>query len=340
MKRSFEELIGWLGRENEFPHGAIPADRHRHRSARRLHARERRRGRHRDHRHRHADQPGGEGLNEQRRSRKGHESRHDVTSESDSSERLHRGDERSCRPARSIWPSPIRRSTSATTTTSTTTARSDDALPRLVAAVDRRRSHRVLKPTGTFWLAIGDEYAAELKVIVQHELGLHAAAAGSIWYYTFGVNCTTEVQPLARPPVPLRQGREAVHVQRRRADPRPLGPAARLRRQRAPTPSGRLPDDTWILRPQDLPDGFHRRRRHLVLPPRRRHVQGAGRLPRLPDARAAPRPHHPRVQQPGRRRARPVRRQRHDAGRREEARPRVPRLRALARLREARRRSG
>ena len=31
---------------------------------------------------------------------------------------------------------------------------------------------RVLKPNGTFWLAIGDEYAAELKVMLQREHGL------------------------------------------------------------------------------------------------------------------------------------------------------------------------
>ena len=28
-----------------------------------------------------------------------------------------------------------------------------------------RQVHRVLKPAGTFWLAIGDEYAAELKLM-------------------------------------------------------------------------------------------------------------------------------------------------------------------------------
>src|SRR5436305_13099638 len=48
---------------------------------------------------------------------------------------------------------------------------------------------RVLKPTGSFWLAIGDEYAAELKVIFQKELGF-TCRSWVIWYYTFGVNCT------------------------------------------------------------------------------------------------------------------------------------------------------
>src|SRR5262245_21427271 len=31
---------------------------------------------------------------------------------------------------------------------------------------------RALKPSGAFWLAIGDEYAAELKVLSTRELGL------------------------------------------------------------------------------------------------------------------------------------------------------------------------
>src|SRR5882672_10326445 len=52
-----------------------------------------------------------------------------------------------------------------------------------------RAVHRALKPTGTFWLAIGDEYAAELKLIFQKELGF-TCRSWVIWYYTFGVNCT------------------------------------------------------------------------------------------------------------------------------------------------------
>ena len=49
--------------------------------------------------------------------------------------------------------------------------------------------HRVLKDDGTFWLAIGDEYAAELKWIATRETGF-ICRSWVIWYYTFGVNCT------------------------------------------------------------------------------------------------------------------------------------------------------
>src|SRR6266550_3436484 len=47
---------------------------------------------------------------------------------------------------------------------------------------------RTLKPTGTLWLAIGDDFAAELKLIFQRELGLYCRS-WVIWYYTFGVHC-------------------------------------------------------------------------------------------------------------------------------------------------------
>ena len=49
--------------------------------------------------------------------------------------------------------------------------------------------HRVLKPDGTFWLAIGDEFAAELKLLAQREVGF-SCRSWVVWYYTFGVNCT------------------------------------------------------------------------------------------------------------------------------------------------------
>src|SRR6266508_4651638 len=48
---------------------------------------------------------------------------------------------------------------------------------------------RALKPQVTFWLAIGDEFAAELKLLFQRELGFYCRS-WVIWYYTFGVNCS------------------------------------------------------------------------------------------------------------------------------------------------------
>lgn len=112
---------------------------------------------------------------------------------------------------------------------------------------------RLLKASGTFWLAIGDEYAAEMKVLMQRELGL-TCRSWVIWYYTFGVNCKRKFN------------RSHAHLLQMVKDPNQFTfntdtirvPSARqlVYGDRRANPQGRLPDDTWVLRPQDLPDGF------------------------------------------------------------------------------------
>lgn len=112
---------------------------------------------------------------------------------------------------------------------------------------------RVLKPAGTFWLAIGDEYAAELKLIFQKDLGL-TCRSWVIWYYTFGVNCTRKFSRshahlfhFVKDPKRFTFNSQAIKV-----------PSARqlVYADARAVESGRLPDDTWILRPQDVPAGF------------------------------------------------------------------------------------
>jgi site-specific DNA-methyltransferase (adenine-specific) len=112
---------------------------------------------------------------------------------------------------------------------------------------------RVLRPDGTFWLAIGDEYAAELKVIATRELGL-TCRSWVVWYYTFGVNCKQKFSRshahlfhFVKDPVAFTFNTDSIRV-----------PSARelVYGDKRACPTGRLPDDTWILRPQDLPEGF------------------------------------------------------------------------------------
>jgi DNA modification methylase len=116
-----------------------------------------------------------------------------------------------------------------------------------------REVSRVLKPTGTFWLAIGDEFAAELKVLFHSELGF-SLRSWVIWYYTFGVHCTKKF------------ARSHAHLFYFAKDPKRFTfndqeirvPSARqlVYFDARANPDGRLPDDTWILRPQEVPDGF------------------------------------------------------------------------------------
>lgn len=114
----------------------------------------------------------------------------------------------------------------------------------------------VLKPTGTFWLAIGDEYAAELKVIAQDEIGF-TCRSWVIWYYTFGVNC---VRAFSRSHTHLFHFvKNPDHFTFNAENPavRVLSARQLVYRDARANPKGRLPDNTWILRPQDAPaSGF------------------------------------------------------------------------------------
>lgn len=124
------------------------------------------------------------------------------------------------------------------------------------------QTHRVLKPSGSFWLAIGDEYAAELKVLAK-QLG-YTARNWVIWYYTFGQNCSRKFN---------RSHAHLFHFVKDEAlhtfnadDPAVRVPSARalVYGDKRANPKGRLPDDTWmiapernpnwVLRPQDLQD--------------------------------------------------------------------------------------
>lgn len=111
--------------------------------------------------------------------------------------------------------------------------------------------HRVLKQNGTFWLAIGDEYAAELKVTAHREIGF-ATRSWVVWYYTFGVNCK---QKFSRSHAHLFHFvKDEKNFTFNADDPAIRVPSARalVYGDKRANPKGRLPDDTWILRPQDF----------------------------------------------------------------------------------------
>lgn len=107
---------------------------------------------------------------------------------------------------------------------------------------------RVLKPDGSFWLAIGDEFAAELKVLFHRDLGLHPRN-WVVWHYTFGVNCTKKFSRthahllyFTKHPSRFTFDADAVRV-----------PSARQRKYNdaRANASGKVPADTWVLDPSD-----------------------------------------------------------------------------------------
>lgn len=113
-------------------------------------------------------------------------------------------------------------------------------------------ARRVLRSDGSFYVAIGDEYAAEVKIALDR-LGL-TLRNWIVWHYTFGVNCSKKFN------------RSHAHIFYYVADPKrfrfnPDGvrvPSARLTTyaDRRANPVGKLPDDTWVLRPQESDEHF------------------------------------------------------------------------------------
>ena len=114
--------------------------------------------------------------------------------------------------------------------------------------------HRALKPNGSFFLAIGDEYAADLCVIARRELGFNLRN-WIIWHYTFGqqtqkmfAKSHTHILYFTKGEKDFTFNADAVRVASARqttyADARA-------------NPKGKLPDDTWFLRPQEAaPHGY------------------------------------------------------------------------------------
>jgi site-specific DNA-methyltransferase (adenine-specific) len=111
---------------------------------------------------------------------------------------------------------------------------------------------RVLSPTGSFYVAIGDEYAAEMKVRLDG-LGL-TMRNWIVWHYTFGVHCKKKFN------------RSHAHIFYYVVDPRRFTfnadsvrvPSARQTTyaDKRANATGKVPDDVWVVRPQEEERAF------------------------------------------------------------------------------------
>jgi len=119
-----------------------------------------------------------------------------------------------------------------------------------------RGVHRALKPTGSFYLAIGDEFAADLCYVARRKIGFHMRN-WIIWHYTFGQQTKkkfalshthilyfTKEKPNAGM-TNITFNADAVRVASARQ--------TTYNDVRA-NPKGKLPDDNWYLRPQETTD--------------------------------------------------------------------------------------
>lgn len=106
---------------------------------------------------------------------------------------------------------------------------------------------RVLKPTGSFYIAIGDEFAAHVRLAI-NKVGGHLRN-WIIWHVTFGQamqkkfsRSHVHIFYFTKSKKALKFNADAVRV-----------PSARQTtyNDRRANKSGKLPDDTWVLRPQE-----------------------------------------------------------------------------------------
>src|SRR3954465_5301938 len=116
-----------------------------------------------------------------------------------------------------------------------------------------RAVYRSLKPTGSFYLAIGDEYAADLCVVARRQIGFHMRN-WIIWHYTFGQQTKKMF---------AKSHTHILYFTKNKPDAGMTNltfnaDAVRVASARQTTygdsranPKGKLPDDTWFLRPQE-----------------------------------------------------------------------------------------
>jgi len=118
---------------------------------------------------------------------------------------------------------------------------------------------RLLKPTGSMYILIGDEYAAETRLHLKklEKQGLLAFRNWIVWHYTFGQNCRSKfnrshahlfycvgsaaLKKWKASDPPFAFNRDAIAI--------PSARQTTYADARA-NPKGKLPDDTWYLRPQ------------------------------------------------------------------------------------------
>ncbi len=175
-----------------------------------------------------------------------------------------------------------------------------------------RAVHRALRPDGSFYLAIGDEYAADLCVIARRKIGFNLRN-WIVWHYTFGqqtkrmfAKSHTHILYFTKDEKNFTFNPDAVRVASARqttyADVRA-------------NPKGKLAGRRLVSSSAGSSGGIFRGRpRHLERQPGLRNFQGARRLARLPDADGGIGSDHPRQQQSRRYGGRSVQRQRDHGG--------------------------
>jgi site-specific DNA-methyltransferase (adenine-specific) len=110
---------------------------------------------------------------------------------------------------------------------------------------------RVLTPCGAVWVAMGDEFAAETCCLLKNRFHMRNWI---IWYYTFATHCKAKFSRSHTHLFYFTKNKKVFTFNAAEI----MVPSARQTTYQDPRAAsqGRTPDDTWILRPQDIPASF------------------------------------------------------------------------------------
>ncbi len=113
-----------------------------------------------------------------------------------------------------------------------------------------RAVYRALKPGGSFYLAIGDDFAADLCVAARRKIGF-TMRNWIIWHYTFGQQTQKK---FARSHTHILYFTKSDNIKDITFNPDEVRVASARQTtygDNRANPKGKLPDDTWFLRPQE-----------------------------------------------------------------------------------------
>lgn len=109
-----------------------------------------------------------------------------------------------------------------------------------------------MHPSGTMWVFVNDGLVSEVDVLAKF-MGFHKRSR-VVWYYTFGVNHAKNFTPSHTHLLRYSKSRskftfnpDGIRV--------PSSRQLKYKDKRA-NPKGRLPDNTWVLFPEQIPDSF------------------------------------------------------------------------------------
>jgi len=117
-----------------------------------------------------------------------------------------------------------------------------------------RAVHRALKPSGSFYLAIGDEFAADLCHVARRKIGFNLRN-WIIWHYTFGQQTKKMFAKSHTHILYFTKSKDGFTFNA--DDVRVASARQTTYADKRANSKGKLPDDTWFLRPQEAaPHGY------------------------------------------------------------------------------------